>query len=81
MLPAEDFRTLGHEPNAAKDDEIAIFLSGGKAGKSQGVPPKVSKIDHILPLVVMTQDDQAFSERLLPLEDAQPEFFRLHLSV
>jgi hypothetical protein len=57
MGRTEDVRRLRHEVDAAEDDELRLRLGRGLLREFQGVAALVGKLDDLLPLVVVAQDD------------------------
>ena len=66
----QDVRGLGHEVDAAEHDEVGLRTRGGELGQLEGVAGEVRVPDHLVPLVVMAEDDQAAPQRLPGLQDA-----------
>ena len=62
---AEHVGALGHEVHATEDDELGVGMLAHMAGKLERVAGVVGKLDHLVALVVMAQDDEAAAE-LLP---------------
>ena len=65
----EDVGRLGHEVDAAEDDELGLRLVGGDAGQAEGVAPGVGPGHHLVALVVVAEDDQPGPERGLGRAD------------
>ena len=76
MRRAKDVGALGHEVDAAEDDELGLAAAGGGARELQRVADVVGELDHLVALVVMAEDDDALAERRLRGGDA-----RVHLVV
>jgi hypothetical protein len=81
MFPSQDFSALRHESHATKHDEFAILLIRRKSRKAEGIPSEVCKIDHFLPLVVMTEYDQTVSKGLLPALYSPPKLSPFNLAI
>jgi hypothetical protein len=81
VLPSQDFRALCHESNTTKHDEFTILLIRSESRKAEGVPLEVCKIDHFLPLVVMTEYDQTVSKGLLPAPYSPPKLSFFYLAI
>ena len=69
MIPGQDVRRLGHEVDAAEDDELCLVLSGGQAGEPEGVAPGIGPSHDVVALVVVAEDEHPRAERLLGVAD------------
>ena len=67
MRPAEDIRALGHEVHAAKDDVLGVLPIAGPLGQLEGVSADVGKLDDLVALVVMPENDETLAEASLEL--------------
>ena len=67
---AEDVGALGHEVDAAEDDEVGGVLAGGELRELQRVAGVVGELDDLVALVVVAEDDEAVAERGLGGGDA-----------
>ena len=65
MRRAQDVGALGHEVDAAKDDELCFVLGRRGVRELQRVADEVGELDDLVALVVMAEDDDARAERLL----------------
>ena len=57
----EDVGRLGHEVDAAEDDELGVPGGRGQAGQPERVAPGVGPAHHLVPLVVVAEDHQTGS--------------------
>ncbi len=55
---------LGHEVDAAEDDVGGEVVVGGEAGEEERVPDHVGPANHLVALVVVTEDHQTLTERV-----------------
>ena len=68
LRPSQDVGRLGHEVNAAEDDPPALLALRRQLSKLQAVSTIVRERNDFVLLVMMAQDDQPISERLLRAE-------------
>ena len=61
----EDVGGLGHEVDAAEDDELRVRARGCVAGQLEGVAGDVGELDDLVPLVVVAEDEDPLAQRLL----------------
>ena len=73
---AEHVRALGHEVDAAEDDEVRVTAGRGVLRELQRVAGVVGEPDHLVALVVMPEDHEPIAECRFGGGDAQ-----LHLLV
>ena len=62
VVAGEDVGRLGHEVDAAEDDELGLGLVGGQAGEPEGVAPGVGPAHDLVALVVVAEDEQPGAE-------------------
>ncbi len=55
----EDVGRLGHEVDAAEHHVLGLGLVGGDAGQAERVAPGIGPRHHLVPLVVVAEDDHA----------------------
>jgi hypothetical protein len=58
----QDVGALGHEVDAAEQDELGVALGGGQLGQLVAVAPEVGELDDLITLVVVSEDDQPVAE-------------------
>ena len=58
----EDVGALGHEVDAAEEDEFGIAAAGGLLRELEGVAPEVGELDDLVPLIVVSEDHQILAE-------------------
>ena len=63
VVAGQDVGGLGHEVDAAEDDELGLRLVGGQPGEPEGVPPGVGPAHDLVALVVVAEDEQPGAER------------------
>ena len=63
VVAGEDVGRLGHEVDAAEDDELGLGLAGGDPGEAEGVAPGVGPAHDLVALVVVAEDEQPGPER------------------
>ena len=73
---AQDVGALGHEVDAAEDDELRLAARGDGARELQRVADEVGELDHFVALIVVAEDHEPIAER--PLGGGDP---RVHLVV
>jgi hypothetical protein len=69
----QDVGRLGHEVDTTEHHELRLGLAGGDPGQPEGVAPGVGPGHHLVPLVVVPEDDQARTEFVLGLPDPSGE--------
>jgi hypothetical protein len=65
VVPGEDVGGLGHEVHAAEDDELGIRTRRRVAREFERVAGDVCELDHLVALVVVTQHEDPFAQRIL----------------
>ena len=73
MSAGEHVGRLGHEVHTAEDDVGGAFVVGGEAGEEERVADRVGPADHLVALVVVTEDHEPVAERCLGGGDAVDE--------
>ena len=73
----QDVGRLGHEVDATEHHELRLGLAGGDPGQPEGVSPGVGPGHHLVPLVVVPEDDQSRTEFVLGLPDPGSELRRI----
>ena len=63
VVAGQDVGRLGHEVDAAEDDELGVGLAGGQAGEPEGVAPGVGPAHDVVALVVVAEDEEPGAER------------------
>ena len=66
----QDVRGLGHEVDAAEDDEVGLRAVGRELGQLEGVAGEVGVADDLVALVVVAQDDEPAVQLRLRGDDA-----------
>jgi hypothetical protein len=74
VVGAQDVRAFSHEMHAAKDDEVGIWMAADLLRKLEGVAGVIGEPDHLVALIVMTEDDEARTERRPGGRDADVHF-------
>ena len=69
----EDVGALGHEVDAAEEDELGVLAGGGFAAELEGVAAEVGELDDVVALVVVAEDDEAVAEEATGAVDAVGE--------
>ena len=64
---------LGHEMHAAEHDELGFRMRGGLARQAERIAGVVGEPDHLVALVVMTENHQPAAERRLRRRDPPVE--------
>ena len=62
VVAGEDVGRLGHEVDAAEDDELGLRLVGGDPGQPERVAPGIRPRHHLVALVVVAEDDHPGAE-------------------
>ncbi|OQB01621.1 MAG: hypothetical protein BWY25_01033 [Chloroflexi bacterium ADurb.Bin222] len=57
----EDRRDFGHEVHAAEDDVLRVSF-GAIAGELERIPAKIGELNHLVALIVMSQNDEAVAQ-------------------
>ena len=80
MVGAQHVGTLRHEVHAAEDDEFGVRMTADLLRELVGVAGIVGVLDHLVALVVMTENHQSTAERrpgrgdaLIHLRVGQPD--------
>jgi hypothetical protein len=73
MWTGQHVGRLRHEVDAAEHDVGRDLVVGGEAGEQERVADGVSPANHLVPLVVVTEDHQPVAKRLLGRRDAVDE--------
>ena len=73
MVGGQHVGRFGHEVHAAEHDVGRAVVVSGEPGELEGVADRVGPTDHLVPLVVVTEDHQSVSERVLRGRDARGE--------
>ena len=60
---AEDVRALGHEVDAAEDDELGVLVLADALRELPRVAGVVGELDHLVALVVVAEHDETLAER------------------
>ena len=68
---------LRHEVHPAEHDERGLGLPGGDPGEPEGVTPGVGPAHHLVPLVVVPQNEHTGSERGLGRTDHRGQLVRV----
>ena len=63
MRRAQHVGALGHEVDAAEDDELGVRVLADLPRELERVAGVVGELDHLVALVVMAEDDEAAAER------------------
>ena len=58
----QDVRALGHEVDAAEDDELGVLVVADALRQLPRVADVVGELDHLVALVVVAEDDEALAE-------------------
>src|SRR5262245_27973878 len=58
----EDVSALGHEVDAAEEDQIGVAAAGGLLRELKGVAAEVGEPDDLVALVVVAEDDELLAE-------------------
>ncbi len=70
MVGGEHVGRLGHEVHAAEDDVGGLVVVRREPGQLERVADRVGPLDHLVALVVMTEDHEPVTERFLGGGDA-----------
>ena len=62
VVARQDVGGLGHEVHAAEDDELGVVAVGGDPREPEGVSPGIGPAHHLVPLVVVPEDEQPVPE-------------------
>ena len=71
----EDVGGLGHEVDAAEEDEVDALLVGGVLGELEAVAGEVGVLDDLVALVVVAENDEAAAEGGASGADALVDLF------
>jgi hypothetical protein len=63
MIGAEHVGALGHEMDAAENDEVRLRVSADLAGELERVAGVVCELDHFVALIVMPENHEPGAER------------------
>ena len=63
MRRGENVRAFRHEVHAAEHDVVGVRPLRHLTGKTEGVAGVVGELDHLVALIVMTEDDEPRAER------------------
>ena len=69
MIAGQDVGRLGHEMDPAEHHVLRLGLVGGDAGQPERVTTGIRPLHHLVPLVVMAQDEHPRAEGLLGCSD------------
>ena len=69
LVAREDVGRLGHEVDAAKDDRAAGPALGGELAQLEAVSPEIGEPDHLVLLIMVSQDQERVAHLLLDRED------------
>ena len=81
MRRGEDVGALGHEVDAAEEDELGVAAAGGLLRELEGVAAEVGELDHLVALVVVAEDDQPLAELPAQRPDPRVALRGVHLEV
>ena len=70
MGSAKNVCALGHEVDAAEDDELRLPAACSGARQLQGIADVVGKLDDLVALIMVSEDHHAVAERLLRGRDS-----------
>ena len=62
MVGAEHVGALRHEMHAAEDDVVGVGMPADLAGELERVAGVVGELDHLVALIVVSQDDEALNQ-------------------
>ena len=65
VVAGQDVGRLGHEVDAAEDDELGVGLVGGLPGEAERVAPGIGPTHDLVALVVVAEDEEPGTERRL----------------
>ena len=63
MRGGEDVGALRHEVHAAEHDVVGVGTRRDLPGQAEGVAGVIGELDHLVALIVMTENDQPAAER------------------
>jgi hypothetical protein len=69
MVATQDIGALRHEVHAAEHDVLGLWLVAGPLRQLEGIPADIGKLDDLVPLIVMPQDDKAVAQTGTDLAD------------
>jgi hypothetical protein len=81
MWPAQDIRALGHKMHATEDDIVRFGARGGVLRQLERIAAIIGVFDNLIALIVVSQDNQARTQRRFGRCDTPIQFLAVHLRV